>query len=280
MTDRKRRIVLVTGAARGLGRMMALNFARAGDAVGVIDISLHSFEEHQVEADAMTADTVVEEMRALGADAHGVEASVTDPEAMKAAVAEISESLGGEVTVAVANAGGGRFGPVDTVEQQASTMNLDDARARFESNFFGTVNTVQAVAPGMKRARSGNIVTMASISGLMARPDGSHADYGAVKAAIVHYTKNLAAELGPFNVNVNCVAPGLIRTPRISEKYGEGDALYTNVALRRLGEPEEIASVVEFLTSDAASYVSGHILEVTGGTRVPRWGNPPEPWWN
>lgn len=279
MSDSSKRVVLVTGAARGIGRMLALNFARTGaDAVAVIDLSLRSYDEHKEEADAMTADTVVEEIRALGVPSHGVEADVTDPVAMQAAVDEIAANLG-DVTVAICNAGGGRFGAPDKVEQQASQMNLADAHARFNANFFGTVHTASAVAPGMKRLRMGKIVTISSVSGIMARPDGSHADYGASKAAIIHYTKALANELGPFNINVNCVAPGLIRTPRIDEKYGESPELYTNVALRRLGTTEEVAGAVEFLASDAASYISGHILEVTGGTRVPRWGAPPEPWW-
>jgi 3-oxoacyl-[acyl-carrier protein] reductase len=122
-------------------------------------------------------------------------------------------------------------------------------------------------------------VTVGSISGLMARPDGSHADYGAAKAAIVHYTKALAAELGPYGINVNCIAPGLIATPRIAEKYGQGPQIVQNVALRRLGTPEECATAVAFLASPDSSYITGAVLEVHGGTRVPRWGAPPEPWW-
>ncbi|MFD9552376.1 SDR family NAD(P)-dependent oxidoreductase [Nocardia salmonicida] len=278
MSNLEGEIALVTGAARGIGRTYALHLARAGAAVGVIDLDLRSFQEHDEEAAVMTADTVVDELVALGVPAAGAEADVTDAQAMEAAVQRVIAQLG-DISIAVCNAGGGRFGPPEKLEQQASTMDLEQLRMRLDANFFGTVHTVRAVAPGMKKRRRGKIVTVGSVSGLMARPDGSHADYGAAKAALVHYTKALAAELGPYNINVNCIAPGLIATPRIAEKYGEGSELYKNVALRRLGTPEECASVVEFLASDASSYITGSVLEVHGGTRVPRWGTDPEPWW-
>jgi len=278
MSSLKGEVALVTGAARGIGRTYALHLARAGASVGVVDVDLRSFAEHAEEAAVMTADSVVDELHDLGVASAGAEADVTDPAAMQAAVDRIVAELG-DVTIAICNAGGGRFGAPLQLEQQASEMDLDALRGRFDSNFFGTVHTVRAVAPGMKRNRKGRIVTVGSVSGLMARPDGSHADYGAAKAAIVHYTKALAAELGPYNINVNCIAPGLIATPRIAEKYGDSPELYDNIALRRLGTPEECASVVEFLASPASSYITGSVLEVHGGTRVPRWGPPPSPWW-
>lgn len=278
MSSLKGEVVLVTGAARGIGRTYALHLARSGAAVGVVDLDLRSFREHEEEAAVMTADSVVEELQQLGVPAAGAEADVTDPAAMLAAVDKITAELG-DVSVAVCNAGGGRFGAPAALEQQASTMDLDALRARFDANFFGTVHTVRAVAPGMKRNRRGRIITVGSVSGLMARPDGSHADYGASKAALVHYTKALAAELGPYGINVNCIAPGLITTPRIAEKYGDSPDLYDNIALRRLGTPAECATAVEFLASSASSYITGSVLEVHGGTRVPRWGPHPEPWW-
>ena len=271
-------VVLVTGAGRGIGRIYALHLARLGAAVGVIDLDLQSFLEHDEERAVMTADTVVEELKDLGVAAAGAEADVTDADSMQRAIGALACELG-DPTIAICNAGGGRFGAPEKLEQQASCMDLDDMRMRFDANFFGTVHTVRAVAPAMKRARRGRIVTVGSISGLMARPDGSHADYGAAKAAIVHYTKALAAELGPFNINVNCIAPGLITTPRITQKYGDSTDIVSNIALRRLGTPEDCANAIEFLVSPESSYITGTVLEVHGGTRIPRWGPPPTAWW-
>lgn len=130
-----REVGLVTGAARGIGRIYAYHLARLGASVGVIDRNLHSFQEHEAESSAMTADSIAEELSASGAKFAAAEADVTDPESIRAAVEAISGELG-TTSIVVCNAAGGRFGAVAKAEQHASEMDLTDLRARFDSNLF------------------------------------------------------------------------------------------------------------------------------------------------
>jgi 3-oxoacyl-[acyl-carrier protein] reductase len=129
---------------------------------------------------------------------------------------------------------------------------------------------VNAVAPHMKRQKGGKIVTVSSVAGLAPSVDGGYAHYGAAKAAIAHYTKYLAQDLGPHGITVNCIAPGTITTGRIVAMVmpGTSDA-NTNradrVALRRLGDVEDCAKVVEFLTTDLSDYVTGVVIPIDGG---------------
>jgi len=153
----------------------------------------------------------------------------------------------------VNNAGGALFG--------------DDYQRTLDLNFMGTVLCCQAAAPIMKRQRSGKIVTVGSQAGILG---GSRANpYSASKAAVIHYTRGLAAELGPHNVNVNCIAPGWILSSR-AIAGGRADEktrkeLEPRIALRRLGVPEDCAKVVEFLVTDQSDYVTGQTLCVCGG---------------
>jgi 3-oxoacyl-[acyl-carrier protein] reductase len=255
---------IVTGAARGLGRAYALRLASLGANVGVIDINLKSFEEYQAEKALLTADTVMDEIRALGVRSEGATADIRDREQVFAAVKEISGKLG-DISIVVCNAGGG-MGPMDG--NKASQLNWEQFHAVVERNFFGTVYTCNAVAPMMKKNRYGKIVTVASIGGLAANSDGSYTHYASSKTAIIQYTKMLAQELGPYNVTCNVVAPGFISTARLVAGYRSvGEEKFTrNIAMGRFGTTEECANAVEFLTTDLSSYVSGAVLEVTGGT--------------
>jgi len=137
-------------------------------------------------------------------------------------------------------------------------------------NLFGTVYGCNAVAPIMKRQRSGKIVTVSSVAGLSPSTDGGYAHYGAAKAAIAHYTKYLAQDLGPFGITANCIAPGTITTGRIVATVMPGSAdanrdRADRVALRRLGTVDDCAKVVEFLTTDLSDYVSGVVIPIDGG---------------
>jgi 3-oxoacyl-[acyl-carrier protein] reductase len=173
----------------------------------------------------------------------------------------------GRVDVLVANAGGGRGRPVDT---KASTIDPALLDLVVGMNFFGTVYCCNAVAPVMKRQRSGKIVTVSSVAGLSPSADGGYAHYGAAKAAIAHYTRYLAQDLGPFGITANCIAPGVIATGRIMQVVLPGGSNSNRdraeqVALRRLGTVEDCAKVVEFLATDLSDYVSGAVIPIDGG---------------
>jgi len=124
------------------------------------------------------------------------------------------------------------------------------------------------VAPMMKKNNYGKIVNIASVGGLAANSDGSYTHYASSKAAIIHYTKLLAQELGPYNITCNVLAPGFISTARLMAGYkAVGEEKFTrNIAMGRFGTPEECANAVEFLATDMSSYMSGTVLELTGGT--------------
>jgi 3-oxoacyl-[acyl-carrier protein] reductase len=267
MTKLDGKVAIVTGGARGLGRAYALRLASLGAKVAVTDLNLHSYAQFKAEADEMTAETTVEEIRGAGGESLGFEFDVGD----RAAVFDVAEKVQaawGRIDILVANAGGGRGTIAETT---ASMVSPDLLEAVTRSNFFGTVHTCSAVAPAMKAQRSGRIVTVASFGGLKALAGGGYAHYGANKAAIIHYTRHLAQELGPYEINCNCIAPGYIETARIVELMGirKGETLdRPGIALKRPGTPEDCAKVVEFLTTDLSDYVTGVVIPVDGGWSV------------
>ena len=260
------KVAVVTGAARGLGRAYAKRLAGLGAKVAVTDINLRSYEEFEAEAKDMTGDSTVAEIEGMGHAAIGIEVDVTDHEAVGAMVARVVREWG-RIDVLVANAGGGRGRPMDT---KASTLDPALLQLVTAMNLFGTVYAVNAVAPTMKGQRSGKIITVASIAGTAASRDGGYAHYGAAKAAIAHYTRYLAQDLGPFGITANCIAPGVIATGRIMATVIPG-SMQSNqdrselVALRRLGTVEDCAKVVEFLATDLSDYVTGAVIPVDGG---------------
>lgn len=257
------RIALVTGGARGLGRAYALRLANLGADVAVFDADLHSYNAFEHEADAMTADTTVDEIVALGRRSIGIQVDVTDAEAMREAVNSVASEWG-RVEIAVCNAGGGSGSFAETTAADMTDELFDVVLRR---NLNGTVNTCRPVAQLMRDQRWGRIVTVSSMAGRIATADGSYAHYGTAKAAVSMYSRYLAQQLGPFNVNVNCIAPGHIGTGRILvsiEDRGK-DAIENTIALRRIGTPEDCAKVVEFLVTDLGDYVTGAVIPIDGG---------------
>lgn len=254
---------LITGGARGIGRAYAHHLADLGASVGVIDLDLRSYKQFEVEAANMAADSIIEELQNKGAIASGAEADVTDYGQVCKAVSKIVKELG-DIDILVANAGGGAGGLTDSF---ASSMNLEMFKQVIERNLYGTVNTVTAVVPMMKKKRYGKIVTVSSQAGIQSSPDGSYAHYGSAKAAIIMYTKYLAQDLGSYGITVNCIAPGYIGTGRLMEDFKRMgiENITRNISLNRLGTPEECARVVEFLTTDLSDYVTGTVVDVGGG---------------
>jgi 3-oxoacyl-[acyl-carrier protein] reductase len=260
------KVAIVTGAARGLGRAYAKRLAGLGAKVAVADLNLRSYEEFEAEAKDMTADSTVAEIEVSGGTAIGIELDVRDQPAVETMVARVVEEWG-RIDVLVANAGGGRGRPMDT---KASSLDPAVLQLVVEMNLFGTVYSCNAVAPTMKQQRSGKIITVSSVAGTAPSADGGYAHYGAAKAAIAHYTKYLAQDLGPFGINANCIAPGVIATGRIMATVIPGSSQNNRdraelVALRRLGTVEDCAKVVEFLATDLSDYVTGAVIPIDGG---------------
>lgn len=276
MTEKKLsgKVAMITGGARGLGRGYALRLAGLGADIAIVDRNLKAADVYDFEKELMTAPTVEEECKALGVRAISIEADLTKRELVEKAVAEVVERLG-RIDIAVCNAGGGtakfaderqpgegdaeETGDLSTTgtpaicDQETLTRVLD-------INLMTCMYTCMAVAPYMKEQGSGKIVTCSSTAGIDAM--GGYHPYGTAKAAIIHYTRSLAQELGPFNINVNAIAPGIIRTGRL----GDRSHMSRRIPLRREGTIEDCAKVVEFLVTDLSDYVTGKTIAIDGGS--------------
>lgn len=257
----KGRVALVTGSGRGLGRAYALHLARLGADVVVHDIDARATA---VYGEGESAEEVVEAIRQLGRRSLFVAADVGDSAQVDAAVRQMLEALG-RIDILVNNAGGdiaaagGKPEPNDCLE-----IPERDVRAVMDRNLTGTMNVCRAVAPGMIERREGRIVNVASVAGLYATTVGSI--YGVAKAAIIHYTRCLAAQLRPYGINVNCVSPGGTLSARFlaDRPHLTPEQLAPKSRLERLGEPEDVAKVIEFLVTDLSDFVTGQNLKVAG----------------
>lgn len=242
------RVVLVTGAAQGIGRAIGCAFRESGAVVHLADIDGPGVERSAAE---------------LSAAAHVVDLS--DKAAATRIVDNILEREGRLDVMALA-AGGvrGQVGrPIETVPEA-------DWHALFRANVDGAFFLIQAAAPAMRAARRGRIVTISSGAGLRPSLTGIHA-YSAAKHALIGLTKQVSGELAPHRVTVNSVAPGLIlsnpETIRQWDSYGpeEQERVLATFQTRRLGSPEDIAAAILFLASDQAGWITGQVLSVDGG---------------
>jgi 3-oxoacyl-[acyl-carrier protein] reductase len=243
MSELDQKVAVVTGAGRGIGRAIARSLARRGATV--------------IGTDVGAMDETVELIRtADGGTAEGRQFDVTDPEAAQAGIEGIRSDFG-SVDILVNNAG-------ITRDQLLVRMKPEDWRRVLSINLDGVYNVTQPAAKIMMRQRSGRIVNIASVVGLMG--NGGQTNYSASKAGLIGFTKSLARELGPRGVTVNAVAPGYIETP-MTEVLTEAqrDALMANVAIPRLGTPEDVAETVAFLSGPGAAYITGTVINVSGG---------------
>ena len=266
------KVSLITGGARGLGRAYALRLAGLGADIAIVDRNLKGAEVYEFEKALLTAPTVMAECEALGVRAMGLEADLTDRKATDAAIASVVAQLG-RIDIAICNAGGGTVTFADERENKAGDNAPGDVvtsatPAEFDEETLARVlninvqtcmYTCAAVAPHMKRQGSGKIITVSSTAGVDAK--GGYFPYGTAKAAIIHYTRALAQELGPFGINVNSIAPGIIRTGRL----GDRSHMAEQIALRREGSADDCAGVVEFLATDLSDYVTGRTIVIDGG---------------
>lgn len=253
----KGRVALVTGSGRGLGRAYALRLARLGADVVVNDVRLDAAKEFHEE---LTAETVMDECRAFGVRSLGIEADVTDRQQVGAMVERVAEELG-SLDILINNAGG-MLRPVEN--SFAASMPEEDLRAIVDLNLMSSIFCCQAAAEVMMRNHWGRIVNVSSQAAVRGG-SGGFVNYGMAKAGIIHYTRCLAAELGPHGINVNCIAPALIRTSRATAQFPQREQAAAHIPLRRLGDPEDCAKVVEFFCTDLSDYVTGQCLAVCGG---------------
>lgn len=257
------KVAIVTGAARGIGREYALRLASLGASVGVIDIDLKAYQHFEREKLSGDYETVVDEIKSLGVNSFGIEADISNEEEVINSISKIREELG-EIDILIANAGGGS-GAVS--ENTASKVDSEQLKIVMERNLYGTIYSVKAVVDDMKRKNYGKIITVTSIAGIKANNGGTYSHYGAAKAAIINYTKYLAQDLGPHNITVNAIAPGYIGTGRLMEQFEKAgvDSYANQTALKRLGTPHDCANVIEFLATHLSDYVTGTVIDVTGG---------------
>lgn len=238
-------VALVTGASRGIGRAIALRLAEDGLDIGV------NFLGH--EDGAIETSTGIKE---IGRESRTYKADVADYEAVQDMVQKIVEELG-SITVLVNNAG---FYKRSTILDLAP----EDWQRTIDVNLTGCYNCVKATVPDMKERKKGNIVNISSMLGFKGTSHGAH--YASSKAGITALTKSLALELSPHGIRVNAIAPGAIETEIISHDTPQKRQTRIDATpLRRVGQPEDIASAVSFLISDEASYISGETLHVNGG---------------
>lgn len=238
-------VALVTGASGGIGRAIALKLAQDGYAIAV---HCHR-NEHK-------AQTVCDEIAAMGGRAEVFVCDITDADAVDYMVNEICRTLGC-VTVLVNNAG--------IAQQKLFTdLSVDEWQRMMAVHVDGAFYTCRAVLPDMIRAHSGSIVNISSMWGQTGGSCEVH--YSTAKAALIGLTKALAKEVGPAGIRVNCVAPGVIRTEMLAELSRETlNDLEEETPLCRLGTPEDVAAAVAFLVSDGAGFITGQVLAPNGG---------------
>ena len=244
------RTVVITGAAHGIGRAIAMAFAAQGARVWL--------------ADLLEAELNDNAQACIAVGAAAAEAVVVDVTSREQVAALFERSGGADVLVNVA---GGVLGQVG---QPIEEVTADQWQKVLDVNLTGTFNCSQAAVPGMKQRGGGRIVNISSGAGLRVSLTGIQA-YASAKAGQIGFTRQLAHELGQFGITVNNVAPGFVLSNPATEKqwasYGEDgqQALINSIATRRLGRPEDIANGVLFFASDEASWVTGQVLSVDGG---------------
>jgi 3-oxoacyl-[acyl-carrier protein] reductase len=244
------KVALVTGASRGIGRTIALTLASEGASVAVNYVN-----------GVKEAENVANEIKSMSRRAITVKADVSNREQVKTMFGEVTRSLGG-VDILVNNAG--ILIPTNLME--TTEGGWDRVMA---INLKGPFNCIQEAAKIMISKKSGKVINISSISGLGCAPTGEGA-YGCSKAGLIALTSVAAQELGPHGINVNCVAPGWIKTDMTNAKSGP-KANEINVrkaglaAMRRIGEPQDIANVVLFLASEESNFVSGQVVVADGG---------------
>jgi len=240
----KDKVALITGGARGIGQAIAMTFAKEGADIVVADVNLE------------VAQKTASEIEALGRKALALEMDVTDYTKVEAGLNKILDKFG-KVDILINNAG-------ITKDNLILRMSQSEWDAVINVNLKGTFNCIKAVSRPMIKQRSGKIVSIASIIGLMG--NAGQANYAASKAGIIALTKTVAKELASRNVNANAVAPGFIQTDMTAKLPEEVKAkMLEAIPLAKLGLPQDVANVCLFLASEDSNYITGQVITVDGG---------------
>ena len=236
--------VIITGAARGIGKQIALAFAREGANIAFTDLELNE-----------AAEETRNEIAALGVKVQFYASNAADFESAHQVVEQVQQEFG-TVDILVNNAGITR----DTLLMRMTEQQWDLV---IQVNLKSAFNFTHAVTPVMMRQRSGSIISLSSVVGI--NGNAGQANYAASKAGIIALTKSVAKELGSRGVRANAIAPGFILTDMTKALSEETlKQFVTMIPMRRGGEPEEVAKVALFLASDLSSYVSGQVIQVNG----------------
>lgn len=240
----KDKVALITGGARGIGRAIAMAFAKEGADIVIADVNLEIAQKTALEIEG------------LGRKSLALEMDVTNYEKVEEGINKILDKMG-KVDILVNNAG-------ITKDNLLLRMSPADFDAVINVNLKGTFNCIKAACRPMIKQRGGRIISIASIIGLIGNP--GQANYAASKAGIIALTKTVAKELASRNINANAVAPGFIQT-EMTAKLPEDikKKMLEAIPLARLGTPEDVANVCLFLASDESSYITGQTITIDGG---------------
>ena len=245
------RVALVTGGSGGIGRAICLALGQSGT-----DVAFNWFDDG-TETATEDARRLEAELRQLGVRVFHRACDIRQPDEVRRFIAEVLDEMGG-LHILVNNAGIGR-------DRALWRMGDEQWRSVIQTNLSGTFYCLREVAPVFRSQEHGKIVNITSIHGV--RSEFGLANYSASKAGVIGLTRSAAVELGPSNVNVNAVAPGYIRTTKLTNQVPSEilDRARERAALQRLGDPQDVAGVVLFLCSEAARHITGAVIPIDGG---------------
>jgi NAD(P)-dependent dehydrogenase (short-subunit alcohol dehydrogenase family) len=258
----KGKVAIVTGAARGLGRAFAHRLALLGADVVVADVDLNGAKKFN---ETLRAASVEKEIEDIGRRSLGIQLDLRHRDEVFAMMERVQQHFG-RIDILVNNAGGA-LTPAD--RSAASVCPIEDIDLLMDLNFKSMVHCSQAAAPTMRDQGRGVIVNIAAQSAIATYKQGLLAGYGAAKLAVAHFSRCMAAELGPQGIRVNCMSPGVIMTGRVAAHaaargVGTSEELQ-GIPLRRFGKPEDCVGVLQFLATDLSRYVTGQVISVCGG---------------